>query len=421
LKVLVTGASGFIGTRLVLALTQAGHEVVCAARTVNPDAAAHFIAADFTRDHSVKDWLPRLAGVHVVVNLVGILKESRSQTFAALHELAPRALFAASAEAGVRKVVQVSALGADAQATSRYHLSKRHADEFLITLPLSWVIVQPSLVFGRGGASARLFTLLASLPLIPLPGHGEQSVQPIHVHDLRIAMLRVIESDAITRRYIAAVGPRALSFREMIAALRAQLGLSRARFIAVPMPMVRLAATFAGRIAHLPLDVEALAMLERGNTAAPDAIEEILGMPPTPIERFIAPADAASAAIEAKLSWLLPLLRASIAIVWIVTGIISLGVYPVAQSYELLARVGVPHSLAPLALYGAAMLDLAFGIGVLVLRRRRWLWRAQIALILGYSVIIAWMLPEFWLHPFGPLLKNIPLLAAIVLLHELER
>jgi hypothetical protein len=122
----------------------------------------------------------------------------------------------------------------------------------------------------------------------------------------------------------------------------------------------------------------------------------------------------------AKGRWLLPLLRASVGLLWIATGIISLGVYPVEESYALLARVGVIGALAPFALYGAAILDLALGIAVFTLRRRRVLWRAQIGLILVYSIVIAWKLPEFWLHPFAPLLKNIPLIAAIVLLHELD-
>ena len=75
-----------------------------------------------------------------------------------------------------------------------------------------------------------------------------------------------------------------------------------------------------------------------------------------------------------------------------------------------------------MALYGAALLDLAFGVGVYALEppRRRWLWRAQMLLILAYSVIIALALPEYWLHPFGPLLKNVPLFAVILLLHEFE-
>jgi len=126
---------------------------------------------------------------------------------------------------------------------------------------------------------------------------------------------------------------------------------------------------------------------------------------------------------QAQLGWLLPVLRISIALVWIVTGIVSLGLYPVADSYALLARVGITGMFAPLMLYGAALLDLVFGIATLVLqgkRRRRLLWLAQLAVILFYTVIITWRLPEFWLHPYGPLLKNLPMMAGIWLLLELE-
>jgi hypothetical protein len=107
--------------------------------------------------------------------------------------------------------------------------------------------------------------------------------------------------------------------------------------------------------------------------------------------------------------------------VWIVTGIVSFGLYPVADSYELLARVGITGMLAPLMLYGAAAIDFLFGIGTMVLRRRRWLWIAQIALMVFYTALISWRLPEFWLHPYGPLLKNLPMVAAIWLLMELEK
>jgi hypothetical protein len=76
---------------------------------------------------------------------------------------------------------------------------------------------------------------------------------------------------------------------------------------------------------------------------------------------------------------------------------------------------------APLALYGAALLDLALGLGILLLQRRRWLWIAQIVLMLGYTAIITWRLPEYWLHPFGPILKNLPLLAALGLLLAFDK
>jgi hypothetical protein len=77
--------------------------------------------------------------------------------------------------------------------------------------------------------------------------------------------------------------------------------------------------------------------------------------------------------------------------------------------------------LAPVMLYGAALMDLAFGIATLVLKQRYWLWLAQLAVILFYTLVITWKLPEFWLHPYGPLLKNLPMLAAIWLLFEWEK
>ncbi|HEX2243435.1 MAG TPA: DoxX-like family protein, partial [Gammaproteobacteria bacterium] len=77
--------------------------------------------------------------------------------------------------------------------------------------------------------------------------------------------------------------------------------------------------------------------------------------------------------------------------------------------------------LATLALYGAALLDLALGIAILVCKRRRLLWIAQVAVIFLYMGIISLRIPEFWLHPFGPILKNLPILAAIWILYELER
>src|SRR5436190_21658236 len=143
-------------------------------------------------------------------------------------------------------------------------------------------------------------------------------------------------------------------------------------------------------------------MLQRGNTDSPDAIAALLGRAPRDASEFIGPAEAPLLRRSAQLAWLAPLVRLSLAAVWLVTGVVSLGVYPVEDSYALLARAGVPEALRPAALYGAALLDLGLGIATLAVRRRSWLWLAQIALILAYTAIISVRLPEFWLHPYGP-------------------
>ena len=111
----------------------------------------------------------------------------------------------------------------------------------------------------------------------------------------------------------------------------------------------------------------------------------------------------------------------ALAAVWLVAGVVSLGIYPVEESYVLLARVGIAGALAPVTLYGAAAMDIAFGLGTLFLQHRRILWIAQGALIGIYTFTITFFLPEFWLHPFGPLIKNLPILAAILLLYKLEK
>jgi uncharacterized protein YbjT (DUF2867 family)/uncharacterized membrane protein YphA (DoxX/SURF4 family) len=418
MKVLICGASGFIGEALVDRFLKAGHEVVAGLRNVPAveRPGVSYIEVDFNRDFDSRSWETRLEGIDAVVNAVGIFRESAAARFESLHVRAPIALFTAARNAGVRRVIQVSALGADESARTAYHLSKRAADQALGGLGVSHAIVRPSLVYAPGGDSARLFGALASLPLIPLPGRGGQRIQPILLADLCDAVLVLAENQF--QGCMAVVGPEPLSLRKWLAMLREALGLGRARFLCVPMPLVRLAAGMAGALGSRIFSSDALAMLERGNTADAAPLASLLGRPPTPASRFIAPMQREFVRDAAFKGWLLPLLRLSLAVVWLSSGVVSLGLYPVEQSYALLAAAGITGSLAWPALYGAALLDVLFGLLMLFPRVHRHVYLAQIAVILGYTLIIAWKLPEFWLHPFGPLTKNLPMLAALVLLHQ---
>ncbi len=277
MNVLVTGASGFIGSHLASALRAAGYVVVESRRRIDDATAA--VQADFTRDLSARDWMPKLAGIDAVVNAVGILREHGDQTFERIHKRAPQALFTACVAAGVRRIVQISALGAD-RGVTRYFLSKRAADDYLATLPLEWTIVRPALVFGAGGANTRLFTTLARLPIVPLPGGGEQRVQPLYIDDLTEAVVRVLGEATLDRTRIELVGPQTLSLRELIARLRASMLLGPPRFLAIPMPLVRIGASVAGLSAQSPLDRETLAMLEAGTRGDSATIRQLLGREP---------------------------------------------------------------------------------------------------------------------------------------------
>jgi uncharacterized protein YbjT (DUF2867 family) len=420
LRVLVLGADGLIGGAVCDALQAAGHRPVrgIRRRQGSGGAGVDHVEVDFAHDTQPTDWLPRLQGIDAVVNAVGIFAEHGAQTFRRIHAQTPRALFAACREAGVTRVVQVSALGADEHASSRFHRSKRAGDAALRTMVPSGTVLQPSLVFGPAGASSRMLMLLAWLPLALLPGGGRQRIQPIHVDDLAALVVRLLEDD---RRpdSLAAVGPQPLSLARYLGLLRHALGGRRLRVLGIPTGwLARL-----GRIGGHWVDREALAMLDRGNTADVAPATRWLGRPPRPPRLFLSRTEAAD--MRVLLAWRVWSLtgRIAVALVWLLTAALSLGVYPVAGSLALLARVGLHGPMAYAALYGGALLDLALGIATLALRGRalRLAYLAQVALILSYTAIITVALPGFWLHPFGPILKNLPMLALIGALYATER
>lgn len=421
-KILILGASGFIGSHLAIALSRSGHEIICAIKHFPPPTDLHnftCIPVDYTCDFSIDVWKARISGINTVINAIGIIKEQGEQTFEALHEWAPKALFSASA-AEKMLIIQISALGADERARSKYHVSKKAADDYLLSITDKAIIVQPSLVYGPGGASASIFNLMASLPLIPLPGAGDQKIQPIHIDDLTQAVVALIETDQYYGQRLSLVGPEPITLRRYLSELRHLMGLGSGRFLQIPVALVNIAAQIGKWSGKGMLDVDTWQMLQRGNTADCGSTHELLGRAPRTVSKFASVREVKDMRVSALLSWSLLLLRIALAAVWLVAGVVSMGIYPVDESYALLERVGIKGEFAPVALYGAAAIDIALGLATLFLQNRRLLWIAQATLIGIYTVTISIFLPEFWLHPFGPLIKNLPILAAILLLYNLE-
>jgi uncharacterized protein YbjT (DUF2867 family) len=427
-RVLVTGASGFIGRAVAEALLRQGHEVVCAARHPRPPAEdsrgqCEALTVDLGQVPPAHWWVPRLDRIDAVVNAVGILREQGTQTFRALHTEAPIALFEACLMAGVPVIVQVSALGADAAARSRYHLSKKAADDWLRERPLHAGVVQPSLVYGPGGASTRMFNQLAALPMLALPHGGDMLVQPVHRDDVVAGILALLQAPPARPRTIAFVGPQPLGLRHYLTQLRKMLGISGPlRVLHLPEFLFRWGAAIAGRVPGSSLDSETAAMLLRGNAAPSEPFAQLLGRKPRPVSAFLAPHEATAWRNEAILGVWLPVLRISIALLWLWTGVVSLGLYPVEGSLALLARVGLHGAIAQLALSAAAGLDLLLGLLTLAspARWRGAVWATQLVLVAAYTLLISVFLPEYWLHPYGPVSKNLPLMAAIALVWALE-
>lgn len=421
----MTGATGLIGRRLLSRLLAQGHRVVCAGRRppASRDPHCTWLKLDFTATPA-EAWVAHLRGVEVVINLVGIFREHGAATFEAVHVRGPIALFEACVTAQVRRVIQVSALGADARAEAPFLATKYRADRHLLGLPLDGCVAQPSLVFAADGPSSRAFLTLASLPLLLLPARGQQRIQPVHGDDVAQALMALlfVPPGTLQGRRVALVGPASITLADYLRTLRRVIGLTApVASLSIPPVLMRAAARLSDWQRGALLDSDAWRMLQRGNTADASLITALLGRPPRPASDFVAEDQREPLRVLARLQWLQPVLRLSLAMVWLVTALVSFGLYPPAQSHALLARAGVPPAWQPLALGGAAFLDLL--LGVLTLWRfpgQRWLWPAQGLLIAFYSLVIAWRLPEFWLHPYGPMTKNLPLLALLCLLWCLE-
>ncbi|WP_321788685.1 SDR family oxidoreductase [Burkholderia pyrrocinia] len=418
MTVLVCGANGFIGRALCAQLEAGGHRVL---RGVRHAAGPRDVEIDFAKDVAPEAWLARLEGVDVVINAVGILADRRGATLDAVHRAAPCALFTACCRVRVRCAIQVSALGVE-RGDTRYFASKHAADRFLQTLPIDFRIVRPALVYGAAGTSARFFRMLASLPVHALPAGGHQRLRPVHVDDLAELVARLVaqcvDSTAAGRAVIDVVGNDEVEYREMLARYRAALGFPPAAGVTVPGPLVGAAAALLGTLPSALLTRDTWTMLRGGNTGDPAAATAVLGRPPRGIDRFIG-ADAAALRRDALAMWQRPLLLGALAIVWIWTAIASAFIHPLHASLALLAHAHLTGLPALVALYGASALDFAFGIATVAAPSRR-LWAAQAALIVAYSAVIAVTMPGLLAEPFGPVLKNVPILAILLILFSEE-
>ena len=280
MRILLTGASGFVGSHLLHALQKNSYSVtVCTHRKhVGLATKTHTITVDFMQLQRAEDWIAHLEGVDVVINSVGIIAESSRQSFEMLHHQSPAALFHACEIAGVQRVIQISALGADETAVTPYHLSKKSADDVLRNSSLDWFILRPSLIYGRGGKSSALFQKLSNLPIIPLLDEGQQMIQPVHISDVVATVLRCLDVDVTGKQTIDVVGEKAVSYKDWLLTLRQKK--SKPFFLKIPTPLIMRLSQF-GRIFKSALfNPDNIYMLQQNNVADSTKLTHFLGRKP---------------------------------------------------------------------------------------------------------------------------------------------
>jgi len=297
MRATVFGGSGFIGRYVVKRLAARGLEVTVAVR--DPDRAGFLkpmgnvgqvtpVRVPVTDERAVA---AALAGAELAVNLVGILYEGGRQRFEAVqHEGAGRIARLAAA-AGVRRLVHVSAIGADPDSPSAYGRTKGLGEAAVRAGFPGATILRPSIVFGPEDDFFNRFAAMARLlPALPLIGGGETRFQPVYVGDVADAVLAALDDPGAAGRTYELGGPRVYTFAELMRLLLREIGRRR-MLVPVPFALARMKAAVLELLPAPPLTRDQVRMLERDNVVGlgPDAAGTLadLGVTATAVEAVV--------------------------------------------------------------------------------------------------------------------------------------
>jgi NADH dehydrogenase len=247
--VTVFGGSGFIGKQAVRRLCKAGWRVRVAVR--NPNLAyAMRLAGDVGQvdivqaNVRVESSVARaLEGAQAAVNLVGVLREAGRQTFESAHVDGARNVAVAARAAGVSQLVQVSALGADANSPSAYARTKAQGEAAAREAFPGAVVLRSSIVFGQEDGFFNRFAAMADLsPALPLVGGGQTRFQPVFVGDVGKAIARTAVDPTTAGHTYELGGPAEFTFQRLMEIMLAEIG-KRRLLLPLPWPVAGLAGT----------------------------------------------------------------------------------------------------------------------------------------------------------------------------------
>ncbi len=254
-SVLVTGATGFVGRAVVRELLAHGLRPVCLVRSAAKLLGQHpeVDGERFTpvvgdlRDRAALREAAELS--QAAIHLVGIIvaRPLRGQTFHGIHVEGTRNVVDAVQEAGIRRYLHMSALGARADAIAAYHRTKWQAEEYVRDSGLDWTIFRPSLIHGADGEFMQLmkrFVCGLLPPVIPYFGNGLAKIQPVSVKDVAYCFAQSLLQPDTVGKVIPLGGPRAYSWVELYNACRANMPGARLwkPMVSQPVPIAKLTA-----------------------------------------------------------------------------------------------------------------------------------------------------------------------------------
>lgn len=276
-RIALTGASGFVGRRLLPALGPAGHEVralVHWSSLPDPRLPTEMRYGDI-RDPDTAGGL--VEGCGVLVHLAPGL--STASDLEDVIVSGTDTLLAAAKEAGVERVVLVSCLGAQAASRFPFYAARWKAEQLVRGSGIPYVILRPSLVLGSGdGLTGPLAALMRAAPVVPVPGNGMQRQQPIDVEDLVRCIVHSVQDDAVLNQEISIGGPMFVTPRQLVDLVGEAIGVHK-RKVRLPASWLISAGPRLPRALEF-LTPARIAQLDTESAASPGIVENVFGFAP---------------------------------------------------------------------------------------------------------------------------------------------
>lgn len=264
MKTLVTGAAGFLGSRIVALALERGHEVRALVRPSSDVSALAAFPPQILRfgDMTDRASLAKAAeGVETVVHCAAAVSTAAHdlELSRTTNVVGTRDLLEAAAATGLRpRWVQISSMSAHPGTSSVYGVTKLEADSVVTSSRLPWTILRPSIIYGPGekGLVAKTVRIMRKLPIMPIVGPGTELLRPVYVDDVANAVLDCIErSNTIGNTYMIG-GPDEVTFNEFMMRLGKAAGVKRPR-VHIPIPLAMgIARTLAAVMKNPPLTVD---------------------------------------------------------------------------------------------------------------------------------------------------------------------
>ena len=281
--ILVTGATGFVGSHLVKRLRQDGLKVRAVTRTPAKvqslaDLGVEVVPGDISDPASLE---AAAKGCDTVVHLVGIIQEGRGFTFRSVHVEGTGHILDAAKKAGVSHFVYQSAVGSREGAKSEYHRTKWEAEKLVRASGIPFTLLRPSLIYGPGDLfTIRLAEMIRLSPVLPVIGSGRSKIQPIYIDDVASCLVKIAAGGPHLGKTYEVGGPEELTYEEVTKAIAGALGIKRP-VVHMPLSFMRGIALVAETVlSRAPVTMDQLIMLQEDNVCDMKDIREVFGIEP---------------------------------------------------------------------------------------------------------------------------------------------